>query len=315
MELNLEQMKKYLKQIFELESKLYSMRKFQEELKEEIAALKSYPVQPRVSRNYVDYSANNSMSDLSYFVLSGVKAGVPFGFVGGVVAVFAGFKPDTHLPLLKTIFIYGPIMGGIIGILGGALICFLKNKNERNKMLEANREIDEKNELIDKKNREARETSEQKAAIVQDEIKILNDKIKEMTDVLDKYYSKNIIYPKYRNIIAISSFYEYFSSGRCFELEGHEGAYNIFESESRQNIIINKLDDVIRQLDYIQQNQFMLYSAIQEQNSKVNSLMGDMRKCVSSMQRVEASNDIIAYNSKISADCLEYFAWIKMMGW
>lgn len=37
-------MKKYLKQTFELESKLYSMRKFQEELNAEIAALKSYPV-------------------------------------------------------------------------------------------------------------------------------------------------------------------------------------------------------------------------------------------------------------------------------
>ncbi len=34
-----------------------------------------------------------------------------------------------------------------------------------------------------------------------------------------------------------------------------------------------------------------------------------------SMKRLESSNEIIAYNSKISADYSSYLAWIKMMGW
>lgn len=59
----------------------------------------------------------------------------------------------------------------------------------------------------------------------------------------------------------------------------------------------------------------MLYSAIQQQNSEINGLMANMKNCAASMKRLESSNEIIAYNSKISADCSSYLAWIKMMGW
>ena len=80
-------------------------------------------------------------------------------------------------------------------------------------------------------------------------------------------YSLDVIFPKYRNIIAVSSFYEYLLSGRCDKLEG---AYNIFESELRMNLIINKIDDVIKHLEKIEQHQYMLYSAIQENNKQHN---------------------------------------------
>ena len=90
-------------------------------------------------------------------------------------------------------------------------------------------------------------------------------------------YSLDVIFPKYRNIIAVSSFYEYLLSGRCDKLEGAEGAYNIFESELRMNLIINKIDDVIKHLEKIEQHQYMLYSAIQENNKQVNQLSGQRR--------------------------------------
>ncbi len=239
--------------------------------------------------------------------------GPAFGFFGGVVAVFLGFKPPVYLPLLKTIFIYGPLTGLIIGSLIGYIAGVLQNKKERNEMLKENQEIDEKNAIIDRTNREEREKSDRKIKIIEEEVYILNNKIKEVEGVLEKYYNKNIIYPKYRYFVAIASFYEYLSSRRCDMLEGHEGAYNIFENEMRQNIIISKLDDVIRQLDNIQKNQYMLYAAIKEQNSKICGLVGSMNKCVSTMERVENSNEIIAYNSQVSTDCLEYFKWIDMM--
>ena len=62
---------------------------------------------------------------------------------------------------------------------------------------------------------------------------------------LVSFYSKNIIYPKYRGLVPIAAFYEYFNSGRCDTLTGHEGAYNIYETEIRMNIIIAKLDDCL----------------------------------------------------------------------
>ena len=60
---------------------------------------------------------------------------------------------------------------------------------------------------------------------------------------LMKYYNLNIIYnsPKYRNMIAVTSFCEYIESGKCSRLDGHEGAYNIYDIESRLDKIITEV--------------------------------------------------------------------------
>ena len=64
----------------------------------------------------------------------------------------------------------------------------------------------------------------------------------------------------------VCSLYEYIRAGRCTELEGHEGAYNILETEIRLDRIILQLDKVVAQLEQIKHTQFMLYSAVQESN-------------------------------------------------
>ena len=91
-------------------------------------------------------------------------------------------------------------------------------------------------------------------------------------------YQKNIIFQKYRNLTMVSSLYEYICAGRCIELEGHEGAYNILETEIRLDHIILQLDKVIAQLEQIKQNQFMLYSAVQKCNQWLGLIMGEIRQ-------------------------------------
>lgn len=93
---------------------------------------------------------------------------------------------------------------------------------------------------------------------------------------LNEHYEKNIIYPKYRNIVAISTIYEYLSSGRCFELEGPNGAYNMYEMEMRQNIIIGQLSAILRNLESIRNNQYVIYEEI----SSSNRIIHDMLKTV-----------------------------------
>ena len=46
------------------------------------------------------------------------------------------------------------------------------------------------------------------------------------------------------------------------------------------NLIINKIDDVIKHLEKIEQHQYMLYSAIQENNKQVNQLSGELTMLV-----------------------------------
>lgn len=93
------------------------------------------------------------------------------------------------------------------------------------------------------------------------------------TEYLKKIYAKDIIFPKYRNLVMACSLYEYICAGRCDTLEGHEGAYNILETEIRLDRIISQLDQVITHLEKIQQNQFMLYSAIQNSNQRLSQIM------------------------------------------
>ena len=121
---------------------------------------------------------------------------------------------------------------------------------------------------------------------------------------LQRFYGLNVIYPKYRNFVAISMFYEYLCSGRCSALEGHEGAYNIYEQEIRMNLILSKLDEVIAHLDRIEGNQYMLASAIREGNAKADQIY-------QTLQNVESNTAASAYFSEVSAMNTTYMAWFR----
>ena len=72
---------------------------------------------------------------------------------------------------------------------------------------------------------------------------------------LQALYDENIIFPKYRNMVAITTINEYLMSGRCYELEGPNGAYNMYEMELRQNINIGQLSTNVDNLEQIRNNQ------------------------------------------------------------
>lgn len=93
---------------------------------------------------------------------------------------------------------------------------------------------------------------------------------------LQTIYEKGIIFPKYRNLVMVCSLYEYICAGRCTELEGHEGAYNILEIEIRLDRIIVQLDEVIKKLEQIRLNQYTLYSAVQEANRRLSQICGSI---------------------------------------
>lgn len=104
---------------------------------------------------------------------------------------------------------------------------------------------------------------------------------------LAKTYDCNIIFPKYRNYIMVSSLYEYLSAGRCTTLEGHEGAYNILELEIRLDRIITKLDAVLKNLEAIKLNQYTLYSCLNESNQTINMLLQEERQIANTLQKMD----------------------------
>ena len=99
-----------------------------------------------------------------------------------------------------------------------------------------------------------------------------------LKNTLEKLYNENVIFPKYRNLIAITAINEYLVSGRCSELEGANGAYNLYEMELRQNIIINQLSNIIDNLEKIRDNQYVLYTELVKSNNTINEIIGEIKE-------------------------------------
>ncbi len=175
-------------------------------------------------------------------------------------------------------------------------------------------------ENAEKINREA-ETEYQKK-IEKEELRIIEEKEKKQAiwEVLDGFgnqydkvkntlkqlYDMNIIYASYQNIVAVATIYQYLESGRCYALEGHEGAYNLYESELRQNIIIQKLDIIIDDLERIQRNQRILYSTLQEANQKISYL-------TNVNEIIMENSEIAAYNSYVTVQNTTTMKWMEML--
>ena len=118
----------------------------------------------------------------------------------------------------------------------------------------------------------------------------LRERLSRMSEVLDSLYGMGFIYPKYRNWVAVSSFYEYLDSGRCEKLEGASGAYNIYENELRMDRVIDKIDVIISRLDTIASTQYKLYREMKRVNANIDILKVSIRDDLRAIKRqTEAS--------------------------
>lgn len=116
---------------------------------------------------------------------------------------------------------------------------------------------------------------------------------------LEKLYNYNIIHPKYHGLIPMCSLYGYFDTGVCTQLEGHEGAYNKYDNESRMDYIICKMDVVIKHLEDIKSNQYQLYAAIQESNERYDRILANTNTMIGQLNGIQSQGAEL--NSRIAS--------------
>lgn len=281
-------LKEYIANVYSLEMSLYHQRALFKRLLEEstrVGATKAQAITPQMSTKF----AFNIKEMLGY-AFGGACIGT---LVGGFTSVpfFVGIGGGTILALL----------------LWAGLECFDTVNAKRH-----NKDVNAANQQIIGGNLQKQAYVKRQLAILHQEMDVIKPSFEKTKAVLEKYYSKNIIFPKYRNFLAISSIHEYLSAGRCSTLEGHEGAYNLFEGELRQNMIIGKLEDVINRLDDIERNQHMLYAAVKQSNAGVQRLTQMMDRMADSMDRIENSAEITAYNSAMANKTLKALTWLEV---
>lgn len=120
---------------------------------------------------------------------------------------------------------------------------------------------------------------------------------------LTSLYNIGIIHPKYQhNIVAISSFYDYFDTGRCLSFTGPSGAYDTFENDMHFHRLETKLDVIITKLDEIIDNQRMLSELMRDANNTLYRIEQSNNKMMRTMSRIESNSEITAYNTRCTME-------------
>ena len=157
-------------------------------------------------------------------------------------------------------------------------------------------------------------------AMVRKEADILKEQLEQTIKVRNELYSKGVIYNKYRNDVAVATFYDYLMSGRCTTLEGPDGAYNLFESELRQDIIICQLDAALVALDKIQKNQYYLYEQLEEANRSLDLINGQLLlnnaialEQLDVLNSINTNTQVAAFYSKKNAELTDAIGFMVAM--
>lgn len=184
----------------------------------------------------------------------------------------------------------------------------IKTSNE-NRIIKGKNNIIRKNndKIIAENNNKYKERQIYKKKLEKEYNYLTKTSIENTKNALEKIYSCNVIFKKYhKNFVAISSFYEYFASGRGSTLGE---AYNKYEEELRLNLIITELDIIITKLEQIKNNQFMLYDAINKSNDTNKKILSTMKSIGNQNDDIMRNATITAYNSSITAQNTEYLKW------
>ena len=276
-------LKMYLKNVYAMEKAVYLQEEVCKEILSRRNRLKNWKPQA-MKKVEVQYPNKDGVIDglKIFFTVTGLLMGI-FNIIEGNVYIGSLF---------------------ILGGLGLALWCDfwlgpeIEKAEYEELYAEEKKKIDAENTNIEAMNMVAKIEIDRKLKALDAEYSVAKQQLDETKNILHKMYNKAIIFPKYRNFTAVSSFYEYIDSGRCTRLDGHEGAYNIFENEIRQNIIIQKLDEAVRMLKKIEQNQYMLYDAIRETNRVISSLGQNLD---SALNQIDTKMDAVVENTYISS--------------
>ena len=214
------------------------------------------------------------------------------------------------------------IVGIILGIFGAATLVIIKKKTnedyysliteyEREK---AEAEQAEKiEEAVAKRGLIKKHKYEEAKAEIEDLYKKTNKEKQEFykVGVLDDVY--------WGDLPAICSFYQYLKSERCYSLKGHEGAYNMYETEKRLDKIVDNLEIVIEKLEQIEYNQRQLYVAITDGMDRMSNMLSGISEGIdkmgSTLNSIKEQGAVAAEYQRQAAASAKSMEWMASTNW
>lgn len=123
------------------------------------------------------------------------------------------------------------------------------------------------------------------------------DLLRNAIHIRRKLYATGIIHDKYKGLVPVSTMLEYLECGRCTTLEGPYGAYNLYENDVKYQVINNKLDTIISELEQIRKNQYLLYQSLQSINATLSDLNANTQSMIKGLRNIQSGIDQITYNT------------------
>lgn len=271
---------------------------------------------------------NNNSGCGTNFLLS-----IPMGLViGGIIGLIIDIIISCFTDSI------GFTTPGLIPLFLTPLICFFKFLKEdsdsdryyNNKIAERENAL-KKNEEIDRKNAD-RETMAKKSAkmhieneskrfekvekvriekyrnstnykLAIDEEAIIDENLNRINATLNMLYNLRIndvlcLHPSYRGLETMSIIFGYFDTGRCSQLRGFDGAYNLYEDEKYKGLIIIGLENISRQLDTLNGTMYYVSKTLDECKIQLSDIAHTNRQIVESMNN--ANNQLNSINDNIS---------------
>lgn len=330
-----QELKEYLKDVYELEKQKYTYQKIAElyedcidELQSSGNELKKYelyrgeidpynnnPTLPKPNEIKLDYNCPSG----NYNHLASILWRLQEGETKKKLHDIIWKKDNTSLNIAKKLIIAIMILSVLYGISSGKLIfsiiigaiiaivlfCLLIVALEELNYIRPNSKthilfLEEYTKWYDAELEKKKQFVIPKLEILTKEyLEHVHENAKKTNDLLKKVYSKKIIHKKYQNFIAVSQIYEYLDTGRCTTLEGPFGAYNLFEKELRMDIIIDELDTIICQLDSLNASMHMMVNAIEKTNGILSGISSQLSQINANAELIAYNTDCISFNSNI----------------
>ena len=285
--MNKEQLKEYLGIVTEMEQSCF----FQNGLRKQLSDKCNLLGIPKSISHPIREEPPSFFSGRT--IVEGLLLGIITWFFSGFILyeIIDGYTPGTSLLIF---ILLGVVISCWISISKDSAASKEFEKKYKEALTSYNQAIAQDDVRVQKENLQKE--------ILKDELAVINKTYQSTKSNLDKIYEKNILYPKYRNFVAVCTMYEYVCSGRCAELEGRDGAYNLYELESRMDKIVTELDHAIQALSRIEKSQYMLFKAIQTTNEQSKLMLNATEQLTAQVSKLNTNAENIAYQMKIIED-------------
>lgn len=248
-------------------------------------------------------------TSLGLFAVMAVCFGILAGILSPILATITyGFNVTTEQVGSMAIVLIG--LAVILSFLFNAVMV-KKRYDELRNGSEKWQEVETYNKGVMERNKAQRAWDAHQLQLIPQEIELLKSNKKQIWSLLYDFYHCNILHKDYQNLVAVCSIYQYIDSGRCMELHGPNGAYNLYEDEKFKRIVISKLDEIIQRLNQIQHTQRELYRVMCNCETKISELTQITKNIAQNITSIQDSAEITQYNTSYLKQNEEYRILLK----